>query len=51
MRSFLKKNYDSAGTSLLENGAFLDLLSQMLDFDPGMRIPPGQALKESFMHV
>lgn len=51
MRSFLKKNYDAAGTSLLEHGAFLDLLSQMLDFDPGMRIPPGQALKEPFMHV
>jgi len=27
MRSFLKKNYDAVGTSLLDNGGFLELLS------------------------
>ena len=49
IRSFLKKNYDACGTVFLDDPDFLELLGQMLDFDPGMRLPPGQALKEPFL--
>lgn len=51
MRQFLKKGYDAVGTNLLDHKDFLELLGQMLDWDPGMRIPPGQALKEPFLAV
>jgi hypothetical protein len=51
LRAFLRKGYDATGTVLLENPEFLELMGQMLEFDPGMRIPPGQALKEDFMAV
>lgn len=40
MRQFLKKGYDACGTVLLDNPEFLELLGGMLDFDPGMRLPP-----------
>jgi hypothetical protein len=49
MRAFLKKGYDACGTVLLDNPEFLELLGGMLDFDPGMRLPPGQACKEAFL--
>ncbi len=41
LRQFIKKSYDAAGTPLLDNPQFLELLGLMLDFDPAMRIPPG----------
>ena len=48
LRQYLKKGYDAAGTSLLDNREFLELLGLMLEFDPSMRIPPGQVAKEAF---
>lgn len=49
LKQVIKRGFDYTGNQLFNDSTFMDLLGQMLDFDPRNRISPDEILTHSFV--
>ncbi|CDW78492.1 protein kinase domain containing protein [Stylonychia lemnae] len=49
LKKVLKKGFDAGGNILIDNSEFMDVMGQMLDWNPNTRISPNDVLKHKFL--
>ena len=49
MKKLIKKNFDCGGNAIFDNVEFMDMLGLMLEWNPGNRMAPQDALMHKFL--